>query len=137
MILYNLMTPNVKIDSSNLRAASQMSFTQAVALLWVGSNWSRTLFVPCTTTYRMFANGAKMPTGTLTQGIERFDTWNQFVSCFETDHQDNNEILDICFDEIGKMLGCSEDYLEFDRGCFHVAPIPPGLAITHMYSRGE
>ena len=118
-----------------------MSFTQAVALLWVGSNWSRTLFVPCTTTYRMFANGAKMPIGPLTEGIERFDTWNQFVYCFESDQnqrdRDVNEILDICFDEIGKMLGCSEDYLEFEQGHFHVASIPPGLAITHMYSRGE
>jgi hypothetical protein len=89
----------------------------------------------------MFANGAKMPSGPVTEGIEKFDTWNQFVSCFDSDQnsgdQNVNEILDICFDEMGKMLGCSEDYLEFEPGNFHIAEIPPGLAITHWYSRGE
>lgn len=114
----------------------------AAALMWVGPNWSRTLIVPTLIIHRMFAIGQKVPA--VSEDIDeddRFDTWNQFVNCFESELNQNSEtvnaLLDICFDEIGKMIGCSEDYVEFSPGCFTLATLPPGLAITHWYTRGQ
>ena len=101
-----------------------MSYTPAIAFFWVGPNWSRTLFVPITVTHTMFR---------VHRGYNPWFEDLKHLVTFFTDRDDPDNVLDETFDDIGKMPGCVEDYIEFDIG--NMPNIPPGLAIVQWHYR--
>ena len=113
-----------------------MSYIPAITLIWVGPNWSRTLFIPIVATNTMFSNGNLVPKDD-EYAEDRFKTLSQLVNFFESDAPDPKNVLDEAFDEIGKMPSCVEEYLEFDLGEPILANIPPGLAIVSWHYRGS
>ena len=139
MSLFYKMQIKIKIDGSRHRdhdtLEAIMSYIPAITLVWVGPNWSRTLFIPVSVTMPMFKNGVHIPNDSDTDLENRFKTLGQLTTFFESGLPDPVNILDETFDEIGKLPGCTEEYVEFEKGQTTLANIPPGLAIIQWHIR--
>jgi hypothetical protein len=124
-----------------------MSYIPAVALLWFGPEYSRTLFIPTAVSLRLFSNGAKIPfvkpsssndasEATSKNANDGFSTFGQLTHFFETHPgKDSDDMLDEIFDHIGKIVGCVEEYIEFSKDQVALGSIPPGMAIVQWYTR--
>jgi len=122
-----------------------MAYIPTIALVWVGPNWSRTLFIPAVVSLRLFSNGNTVPSilpevNADQEQIEPFTTFGQMTHFFETRSNDNgwsNDFLDEVFDEIGKIVGCVEEYIEFSENELTFGTIPAGLAVVQWFTRGQ
>ncbi len=109
-------------------------FTPAVVLVWQGEDDARVVFMPASVCKEL--TSSKLQIDTLTSGnwpdVKEFqDLVNVFVEC------DDNRVVNLVFDELGKLPGCVKDSIEFEHGARVLPEVPEGMAIVKWYFRTD
>ena len=109
-----------------------MSYIPTIAFMWYGRGYSRVLYIPTAISLRLFSNGREIPEGNRNDKITSI---NHLISTFcSKPNRREDELLDEVFDDIGKMPGCMEDYIEYDA-VVDLGEVPSGMAIVQWYVR--
>ncbi len=116
-----------------------MSYIPAVAFIWYGRNYSRTLFVPTRVLLCLFQSApvTGLPAGDdLDDSVEKVGSLGEMTARFVAGDPRDNQLFDVLFDDVSKMALCSEEYCEYDDDNAVVMPdIPPGMAIVQWHAR--
>jgi hypothetical protein len=111
-------------------------FTPTIVLVWQGVNHARVVFMPASVCERLSLS--KLHLYTLTSGnFPAVRTFQDFVNVFvECDDDDDNNV-DLVFDELATVPGCIEDYVEFVYGARVLPEVPKGMAIVQWHFRTD
>ena len=102
--------------------------------MWYGRGYSRVLYIPTAISLRLFSNGREIPVDSRTNH-DNITSINHLISTFcSKPNRHEDDLLDEVFDEIGKMPGCMEDYIEYDA-VVDLGEVPSGMAVVQWYVR--
>ena len=121
-----------------------MSFTPTIVFAWQDNDGARVVFVPALV-YESLAVKSQQSHQSLKsqQSLQSLDgnafpavrTFQDFVNVFEESDEEDDNNVERVIEELSKLPGCVEDYVQFVYGARVFPDIPKGMAIVQWYFR--